>query len=236
MRCVALLSGGLDSFVAAALAREEHELVLSLTCDYGQRAAARELGAAAAQAEWLGCPHQTLQLPWLGVLGGSALTDPARELPELAAEDLDSEETSEASARAVWVPNRNGVLVNVAAAYAESQGAEAVLCGFNAEEAAAFPDNSPEFMQAAETFWRHSTLTGLRLLSPTARMDKAEIVRQAQTLGVPLELVWSCYRGASGHCWTCESCHRLRRALEQAGAWLDYCRAARISLDPNLGI
>ena len=70
MRCVALLSGGLDSFVAAALAREEHELVLSLTCDYGQRAAARELGAAAAQAEWLLRENATCIAPltrrWIG--------------------------------------------------------------------------------------------------------------------------------------------------------------------------
>ena len=234
MRCVALLSGGLDSLVAAALAREEHELLLALTCDYGQRAAARELLAAQTQAEWLGCAHRCVALPWLGELGGNALTDPGRELPAPAAEELDSPAAAAASARAVWVPNRNGVLVNVAAALAESLGAEAVVCGFNAEEAATFPDNSPEFMQAVEGLWRFSTARGLRLLSPTAALDKTAIVREGRRLGAPLPLVWSCYRGAARPCWSCESCRRLRRALGRAGAWEDYCSAT--GTEPDLGI
>jgi 7-cyano-7-deazaguanine synthase len=123
------------------------------------------------------------------------------------------------------VPNRNGVLANVAAAFAESLGAQAVLCGFNLEEAATFPDNSREFMAAAESLWRFSTQPGMRLLSPTAALDKPEIVRQALARGLPLELVWSCYRGEPRPCWRCESCRRLRRALEQTGAWPEYCRA-----------
>jgi 7-cyano-7-deazaguanine synthase len=236
MRCVALLSGGLDSLVAAALVRAEHELCLALTCDYGQRAAARELSAAAAQAEWLGCPHQAIALPWLGRLGGNALTDAAREMPAPGAEELDCAEVTAASARAVWVPNRNGVLVNVAAALAESAGAEAVVCGFNAEEAATFPDNSVAFMAAAEVFWSYSTASGMRLLSPTAGMVKTEIVQRARELGAPLDLVWSCYRGGERQCWSCESCRRLRRALTQAGGWEAYCATTGTELDPDLGI
>jgi 7-cyano-7-deazaguanine synthase len=233
MGCVALLSGGLDSLVAAALAREEHELLLAVTCDYGQRAAGPEQAAAQAQAEWLGCAHRCVALPWLGELGGNALTDPGRELPAPEEEELDSPAALD-SARAVWVPNRNGLLVNVAAAYAESLGAEAVVCGFNAEEAATFPDNTPEFMQAAESLWRFSTAGGLRLISPTAAMDKAAIAREGQRLGAPLRLVWSCYRGGARQCWNCESCRRLRRALERAGAWEDYC--ATTGPEPDLGI
>jgi 7-cyano-7-deazaguanine synthase len=236
MRCVALLSGGLDSLVAATLARESHTLALALTCDYGQRAAAREIVAATAQSSWLGCAHQVVELPWLGRLGGNALTDPSRELPSPEAQELDCPEVAEASARAVWVPNRNGVLVNAAAAFAESLGAEAVLCGFNAEEAATFPDNSRAFMQVAEAFWRYSTAEGLRLLSPTAEMNKAEIVRWGRDLAVPLELVWSCYRGEVRQCWDCESCQRLRRALEGAGAWGEYCRATGTTMEADLGI
>ena len=217
MRCVVLLSGGLDSLVAAALTRREHELALALTADYGQLAAAREIAAAAAQARWLGCPHQVVALPWLGELGGSALTQPERELPAPQESQLDDLPAAEASAAAVWVPNRNGVLVNVAAAYAERLGAEAAVCGFNAEEGATFPDNTPEFMAAAEGLWRFSTARGLRLLSPTVALDKTEIVRQGLALGAPLELVWSCYRGGEQPCGVCESCRRLRRALARNG-------------------
>lgn len=216
MRCVALLSGGLDSLVAAALARAEHDLALALTCDYGQRAAKREIEAARAQAEWLGCPHQVVALPWLGALGGSALTEKAAYLPEPSPQDLDRTEVVSQTARAVWVPNRNGVLINVAAAFAERLGADAVVCGFNREEAANFPDNSRAFVAAADQFWKYSTATGVRLLSPTADLDKREIVQRGQALGAPLHLVWSCYQGGEKQCGRCESCRRLARALEAA--------------------
>jgi len=222
VRCVVLLSGGLDSLVAAALTPGEDELVLGLTCDYGQRAARPEIRAAQAQAAWLGCPHQVVELSWLGQLGGSALTEPAEALPHISSEELDSAESATAAAQAAWVPNRNGILVNVAAAFAERYAAEAVVCGFNAEEAVTFPDNSPEFIQATEEFWRYSTPPGLRLLSPTADLNKTEIVQQGVKLGVPLHLVWSCYDGQAQPCWACESCRRLQRALDQAGAWESY--------------
>ena len=213
-RAVVLLSGGLDSLVAAALTRDEAELVLAITCDYGQRAAAREVEAARRQAQWLGCPHEVVALSWLGALGGSALTDAAQALPEPAPGQLDAPEITTETARAVWVPNRNGVLVNVAAAYAERLGAEWVVCGFNVEEAATFPDNSRAFMQAADALWAFSTATHVRLHSPTADLDKRQIVRRGRALGAPLELVWSCYRGGEQQCGRCESCRRLTRAME----------------------
>ncbi len=223
MRAVVLLSGGLDSLVAAALTRTGATLVLALTCDYGQRAAQRETEAAQRQAAWLQCPHQVVALPWLGALGGSALTETDRALPEPEPADLDAPEPAAHSARAVWVPNRNGVLVNVAAAFAERLGADWVVCGFNAEEAATFPDNSRAFMQAADALWSHSTLSGLSLHAPTADLDKAEIVRRGRALGVPLESVWSCYLGEEKQCGRCESCRRLQRALETSRS-VEPCR------------
>jgi 7-cyano-7-deazaguanine synthase len=227
-RAVVLLSGGLDSLVAAALTREgsltpcplslqergaEAELVLAITCDYGQRAARREVEAAGRQCAWLGCAHEVVALPWLGELGGNALTDAGRELPEPGAEELDTAEITTATARAVWVPNRNGVMVNVAAAYAERLGAEWVVCGFNVKEAATFPDNSRGFMEAADCLWGFSTATGVRMYSPTADWDKREIVARGREVGAPLELVWSCYLGGVEQCGRCESCRRLARAL-----------------------
>lgn len=214
MRAVVLLSGGLDSLVAAALTRTEAELILALTSDYGQRAARREIAAAQQQAAWLGCPHRVIDLPWLGALGGSALTETDRWLPEPESADLEAPEAAAQRAQAVWVPNRNGVLVNVAAAFAERLGAEWVVCGFNAEEAATFPDNSRAFMQAADALWRCSTLGGVSLHAPTADLDKAEIVRRGRALGVPLESVWSCYLGEEKQCGRCESCRRLQRAMD----------------------
>lgn len=212
-RAVALLSGGLDSVVATWAARRTHEIALALTCDYGQRAAQREAQAAREVAGLLGCPHVLVDLRWLGALGGSALTDPTRAIPHPDADGLDDPQLAPATARSVWVPNRNGVLLNVAAAHAEAWGCQAIVVGFNAEEAATFPDNSRAFMTAADEFFALSTLTHPQVISPTASLTKREIVALGRELGAPLQHIWSCYLGDAEPCGRCESCRRLERAL-----------------------
>lgn len=222
MRALALISGGLDSIVAAWAAKDEHIIAAALTCDYGQRAREREIQAARNVASKLGCSHIVVELPWLGQLGQSALTDPRAEVPEVPTSQLDDPSRTQQSAAAVWVPNRNGVFVNVAAAYAEALDCGVIICGFNAEEAATFPDNSAEFIEAADRFLEFSTMRRPKVISPTVGLDKREIVLLGQRLGAPLGLVWSCYHGGEEHCWRCESCQRLRRALESAGLWEDW--------------
>ena len=212
-RAVALLSGGLDSVVATWAAQQTHDIALALTCDYGQRAAAQEVRAAAAVAQLLECPHVVVELRWLGSLGGNALTDAARDIPHPRADELDNVQAAQATARAVWVPNRNGVLLNVAAAYAEAWDCDAIVVGFNAEEAATFPDNSPAFMAAATDFFAHSTFRRPQVISPTAMLDKRQIVALGRKLGAPLQHIWSCYGGDEKPCGRCESCRRLARAL-----------------------
>lgn len=219
MRVITLLSGGLDSVVAMWAARREHEIALALTFDYGQRAARREYQAAAQVAEQLGCPHKLIELPWLGELTANALTDPQQPLPTPSADQLDDPETAQETAQAVWVPNRNGIFLNVAAAHCEALDCGGIVCGFNAEEAATFPDNSPQFVAAAEEFLAYSTRQPLRVLAPTVELTKVQIVRLGRELGAPFHLVWSCYQGGEEHCWQCESCQRLRRALMDSGMW-----------------
>ncbi|MHC4251260.1 MAG: 7-cyano-7-deazaguanine synthase, partial [Planctomycetota bacterium] len=102
--------------------------------------------------------------------------------------------------------------------FAEALGARNVVAGFNREEARTFPDNSPEFMKRASAALALSTASRVRLVSPTARLDKAGIVRLGVRTGAPLSLVWSCYDGAPRMCGSCESCARLVRALERAKA------------------
>jgi 7-cyano-7-deazaguanine synthase len=212
-RAIALLSGGLDSVVAAWAAQETHEIALALTCDYGQRAAQREVEAAARVAALMGCRHVVLDLRWLGALGGSALTDAAGPVPQLAPEGLDDATLTAQTARSVWVPNRNGVLINVAGAYADAQDCQAIVVGFNVEEAATFADNSQAFMAAADSFLALSTRSHPRVISPTAALDKRQIVALGRKLGAPLHCVWSCYLGGEEPCGQCESCRRLERAL-----------------------
>ncbi|GIW71706.1 MAG: 7-cyano-7-deazaguanine synthase [Planctomycetota bacterium] len=214
---MALLSGGLDSTVATALAARTAPVVRALTIDYGQRAAARELEAARAIAAALGIPHQVVHLPFLGELGRNALTQHSLEVPRTRPEEL---EGAQALARAerVWVPNRNGVMLAVAAALAEGLGAGCVIMGFNREEAQTFPDNSYEFLLAARAALRYSTRGRVTLQSPTVGMDKAELLEAGRRAGAPLAHIWVCYLGEEEHCGQCESCQRLVRALERAGA------------------
>ncbi len=217
MRCISLLSGGLDSVVATTVAAQEAAVELALTADYGQRAAEAEIRAARDVCSHLGVNHRIIELPWLGEITGTALVSTASDLPQLETDELNDAEATGASAEAVWVPNRNGVLINIAAAFAESLGCDAVVCGFNAEEAQTFPDNTPEFAAAATEALAFSTRSKVRVWSPTQELTKAEIVALGRRLEAPLDLVWSCYQAGPEPCGTCESCLRFRRAMGEAG-------------------
>ena len=228
MAAIVLLSGGLDSAVNLKQAADDRGVVLALTFLYGQRAAPREQAAAAAMCQVLGLPHRLVELPWLAELGASGLTSRAVEVPTVTPDDLSADAVAGgAAAEAVWVPNRNGLFVNIAASFAESVDADTIVAGFNAEEAATFPDNSADFVCAATRALEFSTRGRVHLTSHTQHLDKTEIVRLGRRIEAPLCHVWSCYRGGEEHCWRCESCARLRRALTAAGEWEWFLRAHR---------
>ncbi len=220
MSAVVLLSGGLDSAVNLKRAHDDLGVAIALTFDYGQRAARREAAAAALMCRQLDISHRLVELPWLAEICTSALVNREAEMPRLAAHQLDDARVSGGeTAKAVWVPNRNGVFVNIAAAFAESLGALSIVAGFNAEEAATFPDNSGQFVSAANSALALSTRGPVRLMSYTGDLRKADIVRLGRETGAPLASIWSCYHGEHQECWECESCARLERALKEADAW-----------------
>jgi 7-cyano-7-deazaguanine synthase len=162
--------------------------------------------------------HRIVDLRWLGELGGSALTDRSKAVPELKSTELDQMNTITQTAAAVWIPNRNGVLIQVAAAFAERRGAEQVVVGFNREEATTFPDNTVDFLERSTRALELSTSTQVRVACYTATFDKTEIVRALRSLKspqteFPFGKIWSCYEGADEPCGRCESCQRLKRAL-----------------------
>lgn len=215
MSAIVLLSAGLDSTVnLAAACRRRGSVRLAITFDYGQRAAKREATRARAIARHYGVPWKRVRLPWLGAITATALVARGRRLPR--PKDLEDRAAARRSAAAVWVPNRNGVFLNVAAAFAEASGCREVVIGLNREEGAAFPDNTAAFGRAATRAFRFSTLSGVRVVSFTASMDKRQIVRLALRLRVPLDLVWPCYEGGRRACGLCESCLRFRRASQGA--------------------
>jgi len=204
--------------VATTVAHRQGQVVLALTVDYGQRARRQEIAAARQVSRALDIPHRLVELPFIRDVAHTPLVGDEGELPRLTPQDLErGGEATLRSAAAVWVPNRNGVLLQVAATFAEGLGADQVIVGFNVEEAATFPDNSAAFLEATTSALRLSTRNHVTAVSPTVALDKLEIVRLAYQVQAPMALIWSCYESADEHCWRCESCLRLQRALTRAG-------------------
>ncbi len=201
MKAVALLSGGLDSVVSMLLAREKSEIVLALTIDYGQRARKNEIQASAAFCEIYGINHQVIQLPFMLEMKSGIIEGP-----------LDDSSP--------WVPNRNGLIINLAACYAENLNADWVICGFNREEAVNFPDNTREFVEAINQSLSYSTLNAVELKSFVQNLNKEETVAKARDLGIDFGLIWSCYRSGAKPCGECPSCLTNSQAYKKVG--IDY--------------
>lgn len=212
-KSILILSGGLDSTVSAYLANKRSQPVLALTFDYGQKAAKKEKAAAARTAKRLKIPHRILNLPWMKELTSTALVSTKKKIPVFSSSDLDDFEKGRQSAADVWVPNRNGLFLNIAACFAESLGATLLVTGFNREEGLTFPDNSCGFLRASDEFFWYSTQKKIRAVSYTMDWDKIRIAREARKLKIPLNDIWSCYEGGNQPCQACESCARSRRAF-----------------------
>jgi len=211
---VVSLSGGLDSCVAAAVARADGFELALLHADYGQLTEARERRAFQAIADFYRvAPGRRLVLPFAGLkaIGGSALTDPSIALPE---GDLERQ-----GVPVSYVPFRNAHLLATAVSWAEVLGAAAIYVGFVEEDSSGYPDCREVFLEAFELAANLGTRPGTRLSlkAPLVHLKKAEIVRRGLALGAPLGLTWSCYQGALEACGRCDSCLLRLRGFQQAG-------------------
>ena len=210
---VALLSGGLDSATAAALAIEAGYRVIGLSLDYGQRHH-RELDAAAAIAEALQLiEHHTMAVN-LAAWGGSALTDSAIAVPTGGVEA--------GMIPSTYVPGRNTVFIALGLSLAEARGAQTLVLGVNAVDYSGYPDCRPDYLAAYQTLADLATRAGReghgpQLWAPLVTWSKTEIVRQALRLGVPIATTWSCYSGGEQPCGVCDSCRIRDAALIEAG-------------------
>lgn len=215
-KAVVLLSAGLDSTVNFYWALKHHEVVLALTFDYGQVAAPKEIFSAQALCEKHQVLHKVIDLTWFSDFSKSALNS-KRSLPIGKELEIDNYEVSKASALRVWVPNRNGIFLNVAAGYAEGLEAEIVIPGFNKEEAMTFPDNSKSFIEGLNEALSYSTDSKVRVECFTTDLNKNEIVKLGIDLGVDFSMTWPCYQNDEKWCGECESCQRFNRALSENG-------------------
>ena len=216
-RAVVLLSGGLDSATALAVAIAEDYECFALSFDYGQRHA-RELESAAKVASALGARrHLTLRLD-LRAIGGSALTD------EIAVPKGRSDEAIGTGIPITYVPARNTIFLAHALAWAEVLGAEDIFIGVTAVDYSGYPDCRPEFVEAFERLANLATQAGVegrsrfRVHTPLIVLTKAQIVARADELGVDLSLTWSCYAPeADGRaCGLCDSCLLRKKGFAEA--------------------
>ena len=220
-KAIVLLSGGMDSCVCTAIAREQHgarNLAL-LHAGYGQRTQQRERRAFEEIADYYGVKDRlVVQLEHFRAIGGSALTDRRIAVPEneLGAPQAS---TGEAEIPVTYVPFRNAHFLSVGVSWAEAMGAGAIYIGAVAEDSSGYPDCRPEYYQVFQDLIRVGTRpeTQIEIITPVIRMMKSEIIRRGLELGVPLELTWSCYQGEEAACGTCDSCLLRLRAFAEAG-------------------
>lgn len=215
MKSIVLLSSGLDSTVAFKEAYDKSDELLCVTFDYGQRARKKEIDFAKTICERFKVKHIMVELPLYRTFRG-ALTG-KEKLPEISASELDDADITLRTAEAVWVPARNLVFLSIGAALAENYRYDAIVTGFDKEEAATFPDNTPEFVESFNEMLKSGTLTHPRIYAPLIFMNKVDIVKRGLEIGAPLEWSWSCYQGGERPCGACESCLRRARAFELAG-------------------
>ena len=215
-KAVVLLSAGLDSSVNFLAALREYEVALALTFNYGQKAVAKEVEKSKKLAKLKGIPHKVVDLPWLKDLGSSGLTNDKGVIPMGRQVSIDNMKVSGVSAKAVWIPNRNGVFLNIAASFAESLKAKYIIPGFNVEEAATFPDNSFDFIRATRKSLSFSTANQVEVKCYTINMTKPDIAKLGMDLQLPFADIWPCYQNLDQWCGQCESCQRAKRAFKIA--------------------
>lgn len=204
-KAVILLSGGLDSLVALGYAREKYGIELALTFDYGQKSAEKEINASKQIAEYYNIKHKVIVLDWLKEITHTALVADT-PVPDKNLGTLDS-------AKQVWVPNRNGLFLNISASFADSYGYNYIIYGANKDEGRTFSDNTEEFRVEISKVFETSTLVHPKVIAPLINFTKNDIVRIAMEHSMPLELVQSCYNSGKKHCGVCESCIHLKQAL-----------------------
>ena len=212
-KAIILLSGGLDSALALLMACETSQPVLALVFDYSQNAARQEKAAVRKLTATYDVPMAIMKINFLHPPGTHPLTGQSDKLPQLALNTLDDPALTQASAHVVWVANRNGTFINIAASLAEQRGVSQIFVGFNREEAATFPDNSLAYVDAVNQSLSYSTLNHVKVVAPTIAMDKSEIVAELIKRNFDFNQIWSCYRDGEKMCGVCESCLRLKRAL-----------------------
>ncbi|RYD23875.1 MAG: 7-cyano-7-deazaguanine synthase QueC [Verrucomicrobiaceae bacterium] len=209
MKTCVLLSGGMDSVAAFYEVLGTHEVVACLSFDYGSKHNAKEIPFARLHAERHGVPHHVIPLDFMNTLFKSDLLKSGGDIPD--------GHYAEETMKQTVVPFRNGIMLAIAAGYAESVEAEGLVIAAHSGDHAIYPDCREPFMHAMGTAMEEGTYAKIKLLRPFIDTDKTGIARRGVELGIDFSETWSCYKGGEFHCGVCGTCVERREAFLLAG-------------------
>lgn len=209
MKALVILSGGLDSTTALYWAKSQYNEIEALTFNYGSKHNDIEYSYAKKTCEKLGVKLTRIDLDFINKYFKSDLLKSGGEIPEgyYTAENMKS----------TVVPFRNGIMLSVAAGFAESNDCNVLVLGNHSGDHAIYPDCRPEFIKGIKEAVYQGTEKHIEVVSPFCNMSKTDIVKLGSELGVDFSLTYSCYKGGEKHCGKCGTCTERKEAFEQAG-------------------
>ena len=211
-KAVCIMSGGMDSTLAAYMMQAEGYEIIAVHFNYDQRTEKKELWCFNELIKKLAVKESyVLDLDFFKALGASALTDKSIDVPTGGVED---------GVPVTYVPFRNGIFLSMAAAIAEKEGAEVITIGVVEEDSSGYPDCREAYIEAMQKAINLGTKdeTNIEIKMPLVHLKKSQIVAEAMKLNVPLELTWSCYKNEEKACGQCDSCRLRLNGFKVAGA------------------
>ena len=206
---VVLLSGGMDSVTVLYDTLERSRVAAALSFHYGSKHNDREIPFAAHHAAKFGVPHLVIPLDFIGKYFASDLLASGGEIPRGHYE--------ESTMKSTVVPFRNGIMLAVAAGFAESREARGLVIAAHAGDHAIYPDCRESFMESMGAAIGAGTYANIELVRPFIHLTKAQIAARGASLGVDFARTWSCYEGREIHCGECGTCVERREAFELSG-------------------
>ena len=209
--CVCIISGGMDSALAAKMAQVEGYEIIALHFNYGQRTQQKELTCFRKIADSVkAIESYEIDIPFFEQLGASALTDKNIDIPTGGIEE---------GVPVTYVPFRNGIFLSIAAAVAEKHGAVALFIGVVEEDSSGYPDCRDVYIRKMQEAINLGTKdeTHIEIKMPLVALKKSEIVEKSLALSVPLESTWSCYKEEELACGVCDSCRLRLNGFKEAG-------------------
>ena len=209
-KAVCILSGGIDSATCAYIAKQENYEIIALHFDYQQRTMEKERVCFHQLCDNLQVINKiVLNVDFIAAIGGNSLTDKNLNIRE---NNLNKDELPN-----TYVPFRNGIFISIAAALAQKENASDIFIGVVAEDSSGYPDCSADFISKINAAINSGTGKNLKIHAPLVNLSKAEIVRKAKELQVPLKFTWSCYQSNDKPCGICDSYLLRKKGFEIAG-------------------